>query len=146
MSRKLFLGFGLVPVLLAGCGGSGGGNTDNAQHAVIDVAKGGSVQGVIDALNHVIDLAIPRFNQQGGTLVVPGHGRICNESDVVEYRDMLTIVRDRVQAMVKAGMTLNQVLAARPTLDYEGVYGAVTGPWTTAMFVEAVYRDLSRTR
>ena len=114
------------------------------RYPVVDLSRGGSVKGVIDALNHIIDIAIPRFNQQGGTLIVPGHGRICNESDVVEYRDMLTIIRDRIQAMVKGGMTLPQVLAARPTLDYEGVYGATSGPWTTAMFVEAVYQDLSR--
>ena len=114
------------------------------RYPVIDIGQGGSVQGVLDGLNHIIDLAIPRFNQQGGTLVVPGHGRIGNESDVVEYRDMLAIVSDRVRAMVGAGATLEQVKAARPTLDYDGVYGSDSGPWTTDMFVEAVYRDLAR--
>jgi glyoxylase-like metal-dependent hydrolase (beta-lactamase superfamily II) len=114
------------------------------RYPVVDLAKGGSIQGVIDALNRIIDIAIPRYNQQGGTLIIPGHGRLCNESDVVEYRDMATIVRDRIRRMVTAGMSLEQVLAARPTLDYDGVYGAATGPWTTSMFVEAVYRDLSR--
>jgi hypothetical protein len=73
---------------------------------------------------------------------VPGRGRICDEFDVVEYRDMVTIVRDRVQSMIKKGMTLDQVKAARPTLDFETRYGATTGPWTTAMFVEAVYEGL----
>ena len=114
------------------------------RYPVIDVARGGRVQGVLDGLNRIIDLAIPRFNQQGGTLVIPGHGRIGNESDVVEYRDMLTIVRDRIRRMIAARLTLEQVKAARPTLDYDGVYGASSGPWTTEMFVEAVYRDLSR--
>ncbi len=113
---------------------------------VFDLARGGSLQGVIDALNHIIDLAIPRFNQQGGTLIVPGHGRIANESDVVEYRDMATIIRDRVRAMIASNFTFEQVKAARPTLDYDGVYGASDGPWTSEMFVEAVYRDLSRRR
>jgi glyoxylase-like metal-dependent hydrolase (beta-lactamase superfamily II) len=113
---------------------------------VIDVARGGTTQGMIDGLNRIIDLAIPRFNQQGGTLVVPGHGRIGNESDVVEYRDMLVIVRDRIRLMISRGMSLEAVKAARPTLDYDGVYGASNGPWTTDMFVEAVYRDLSRSR
>ena len=108
----------------------------------IDVARGGTVQGVIDALNRIIDITIPRFNQQGGTRVVPGHGRICNEADVVEYRDMVTIIRDRVAAMVGRGLTLPQILAARPTLDYDGVYGAVNGPWTTAQFIEAVVTTL----
>jgi glyoxylase-like metal-dependent hydrolase (beta-lactamase superfamily II) len=114
-------------------------------YPVIDAARGGTVQGVLDALNRVIDLAIPRFNQQGGTRIVPGHGRICNESDVVEYRNMLAIVRDRIQAMAAAGMPLGEVLAARPTIDYDGIYGADAGPWTTDMFVEAVYRDVRRT-
>jgi glyoxylase-like metal-dependent hydrolase (beta-lactamase superfamily II) len=113
---------------------------------VIDLDRGGSLQGVIDALNRIIDIAIPRFNQQGGTLIVPGHGRISNESDVVEYRDMATIVRDRIQRMVDRGLSLAQVKAARPTLDYDGVYGASDGPWTTEMFVEAAYRDLTRRR
>jgi cyclase len=113
-------------------------------YPVIDRARGGSIQGLIDAANHIIDITIPRFNQQGGTVVVPGHGRLCNEADVVEYRDMITIVRDRVRAMAGKGMTLEQVLAARPTLDYDGVYGATSGPWTTRMFVEAVYQGVRR--
>jgi glyoxylase-like metal-dependent hydrolase (beta-lactamase superfamily II) len=108
----------------------------------IDVARGGTVQGVLDALNRIIDITIPRFNQQGGTRVVPGHGRICNEADVVEYRDMVTIIRDRVAAMAGRGLGLAQIVAARPGLDYEGVYGASSGPWTTAQFIEAVLKTL----
>jgi glyoxylase-like metal-dependent hydrolase (beta-lactamase superfamily II) len=114
------------------------------RYPMIDLARGGSIQGVLDALNHIIDIAISRFNQQGGTLIVPGHGRLCNESDVVEYRDMATIVRDRVTAMLDRGMTLEQVKTARPTLDYDGIYEAATGSWTTDMFVEAVFRSLGR--
>jgi cyclase len=110
----------------------------------IDVARGGTVQGVIDALNRIVDITIPRFNQQGGTRVVPGHGRISNEADVVEYRDMTTIIRDRIAAMAGRGMTLPQIIAARPTLDYDGIYGATTGPWTTAQFIEAVVKTLPR--
>ena len=103
---------------------------------------GGSIQGVIDALNHIIDLTVPADKQEGGTMVVPGHGRLCDEADVVEYRDMLTIIRDRVKAMVAMRMTLQQVQAAQPTRDYDPRYGATTGFWTTAQFVEAVYRNL----
>jgi glyoxylase-like metal-dependent hydrolase (beta-lactamase superfamily II) len=110
---------------------------------MIDLARGGSVQGMLDALNGLIDIAIPRFNQQGGTMVIPGHGRIANESDVVEYRDMATIVRDRVQSMIDRKMTLEQVLAANPVLDYQGIYDRTPG-WTRQMFLEAMYRDLSR--
>jgi len=109
----------------------------------IDVARGGHVNGVIEGLNRLIDLAISEQFTEGGTRIVPGRGRISDEFDVVEYRDMVTIVRDRVQAMIKKGRTLEQVKAARPTIDWEPRYGSTTGPWTTAMFVEAVYRSLS---
>jgi glyoxylase-like metal-dependent hydrolase (beta-lactamase superfamily II) len=112
-------------------------------YPVIDSTRGGHVNGIIEALNRVIDLAISEQFTEGGTRIVPGHGRICDEFDVVEYRDMVTIVRDRVQAMIRKGMTLEQIKAARPTLDFDPRYGSATGPWTTSMFVEAVYRNLS---
>jgi glyoxylase-like metal-dependent hydrolase (beta-lactamase superfamily II) len=111
-------------------------------YPIIDVTRGGSIQGVIDGLNRIIDITIPRFNQMGGTRVIPGHGRICNEADVVEYRDMVTIIRDRVQALVRKGQTLEQVQAARPTYEYDPMYGS-SGTWTPVMFVEAVYRSLT---
>ena len=82
----------------------------------------------------------------GGTRVIPGHGRICNEADVVEYRDMVTIVRDRVKALVEKGMSLEQVQAARPTYEYDPLYGAESGSWTTRMFVEAVYKGVMSQR
>ncbi len=106
-----------------------------------DRARGGTMQGVLDVLNRVIDLAVTEFNGQGGTRIVPGHGRICNQADVVEYRDMATIVRDRVRDLVKAGRTLDQIKAAHLTLDYDGQYS--TPEYTGEMFVEAIYRDLS---
>jgi glyoxylase-like metal-dependent hydrolase (beta-lactamase superfamily II) len=112
-------------------------------YPVIDVERGGTINGVIDSLNRILDLAIPEFRTEGGTLVVPGHGRISDSADVAFYRDMVTIIRDRIQAMVKKGMTLEQVKAARPTADYDPRYGATTGPWTTDMFIEAVYRTVS---
>ena len=77
-------------------------------------------------------------------MVIPGHGRICDENDVVDYRDMLTIIRDRLQAMIKRGMTLQQIEAARPTMDYDPLYGATTGAWTTDQFVEAAYKSLTQ--
>jgi cyclase len=113
-------------------------------YPVIDLENGGSVHGIVDALNLVLDLAVPAHHEEGGTFIVPGHGRISDEFDVLEYRDMVTIVRDRVQAMVKKGMTVDQVKAARPTRDYDPRYGATTGAWTTDKFVEAVYRSLKR--
>jgi glyoxylase-like metal-dependent hydrolase (beta-lactamase superfamily II) len=112
-------------------------------YPVIDAEKGGSFEGVIAALNRIIDITIPKDWQEGGTMVIPGHGRLADEADVVEYRDMVTIIRDRIRDMVKKGMTLEQVKAARPTRDYDGRYGATTGPWTTSMFIEAAYRDLA---
>jgi glyoxylase-like metal-dependent hydrolase (beta-lactamase superfamily II) len=109
----------------------------------IDQANGGSIQGELNALNRILDIAVPAHEQEGGTYVIPGHGRICDEADVLEYRDMVTIVRDRVQDMIKRGLTIDQVKAARPTLDYDLHYGSDTGFVTTAGFVEAVFKDLS---
>lgn len=112
----------------------------------IDVQNGGSFQGVIDALNNILDLTVPAKQQEGGTMVIPGHGRLCDEADVLEYRDMLTIIRDRIQFMVNEGFSLRQVRAAEPTLDYDGRYGADSGFWTTDQFVETVYNELSASR
>ena len=112
-------------------------------YPVIDLQGGGSINGVINALNFILDLTIPAEKQEGGTMVIPGHGRLCDEADVVEYRDMVTIIRDRIQDMIKKGMTLEQVKAAKPTRDYDPIYGSTTGFWTTDMFVEAVYKRLS---
>ena len=110
----------------------------------IDLARGGSIQGVIGALNRILELTVPADRQEGGTMVIPGHGRLCDEADVVEYRDMLTIIRDRIQYMVDQGMSLREVQNARPTLDYDGRYGAESGFWTTEQFVEAVYVGLNQ--
>lgn len=112
-------------------------------YPIIDIARGGNIQGVVESLNRVLDLAFPEFRTEGGTMIVPGHGRIADSADVGYYRDMVTIIRDRVQDMIKKGMTLEQVQAGRPTADYDPRYGATTGSWTTEMFVEAVYRSLS---
>lgn len=112
------------------------------RYPVIDLAHGGNVEGVIAALNKILELTVPERYQEGGTWVVPGHGRLCDEADVVEYRDMVTIIRDRVRDLINQGMTLEQVKAARPTRDYDTRYGATTGSWTTEMFVEAVYNSL----
>ena len=114
-------------------------------YPVIDAEAGGNVTGIIDGLNHILDLTIPRDKQEGGTYVVPGHGRLSDEADVAEYRDMLTIVRDRIQDLVMKGRSLAEVKAAKPTLDYDGRYDATTG-WTRDMFIEAVHRALSTTR
>jgi glyoxylase-like metal-dependent hydrolase (beta-lactamase superfamily II) len=113
-------------------------------YPVIDLDAGGNIQGVIAGLNRIIDLCIPVYGQEGGTLVVPGHGRLSDMGDVINYREMATIVRDRVQDMVNKGMTLDQVKAAKPTRDYDPVYGATSGFWTTDMFVEAVYKGLKK--
>jgi len=112
-------------------------------YPVIDTARGGSFQGVIDALNRIIDITIPEFNAMGGTRVIPGHGRIANEIDVVEYRDMLTIIRDRIQLIAEEGGTLQDVKAAKVTLEYDGTYGLASGPWTTDRFLETAFKELS---
>jgi cyclase len=111
-------------------------------YPVIDLANGGSVQGILDGLNRILEITISTQRVEGGTYVIPGHGRICDQFDVLEYRDMVTIVRDRIQALIKKGMSLEQIRATRPTEDYDDRYGSASGPWTTDMFVEAVYKSL----
>jgi cyclase len=111
-------------------------------YPVIDVKHGGTLQGVIDAVNHIIDIAVPEDHEEGGTMIIPGHGRMCDEADVDEYRNMLTIIRDRIEDLKKKGQTLQQVKAARPTRDYDRRYGATSGAWTTEMFVEAAYNTI----
>lgn len=111
----------------------------------IDRAAGGSFQGIIDSLNRILDLAVPADRQEGGTMIIPGQGRLCDEADVLEYRDMLTIIRDRIRYLVDEGMSLDEVLDARPTLDYDGRYGADSGFWTTEQFITAIYEELSET-
>ena len=108
----------------------------------IDLERGGSVNGEIAALNHILDLTVPADKQEGGTLVIPGHGRLCEEADVVEYRDMITIVRDRIQDLMKKGNTLGQIKEARPTRDYDPQYISKDSFVKTDQFVEAVYRSL----
>jgi cyclase len=112
-------------------------------YPVIDQQRGGTINGIIKSLNYLLDLAIPKDKQEGGTYLIPGHGRLCDEADLLEYRDMVTIIRDRIGDLVRKGRTLEQVRESKPTLDYDGRYGATSGNWTTDMFVEAVYRDLS---
>ena len=106
--------------------------------------QGGSYNGLLNALNTIIELTVPKDKQEGGTFVIPGHGRLVDEADVVEFRDLGTIIRDRIQDAIKKGMTLEQVKAAKLTLDYDGRYGATTGFWTTDGFIEAAYRSLSQ--
>jgi glyoxylase-like metal-dependent hydrolase (beta-lactamase superfamily II) len=119
---------------------------DTTRFPVIDLEKGGSIQGEIDALNRIIEIAIPSIPlvwQDGGTYVIPGRGRICDQADVVEYRDMVTIVRDVVQDLMKQGMTLDQIKKANPANGYRKRYGTDSGPWTTDMFIEAIYKSLT---
>ena len=109
---------------------------------IIDVDSGGSINGVLDGLNAILKLAIPEFRTEGGTMIVPGHGRLADSADVGYYRDMLTIIRNQVQALIDEGLTLQQVIERRPTFGYEGRFGSKGGSWTTEMFIEAVYRSL----
>ena len=113
-------------------------------YPIIDLAGGGSYQGLLDAVNKILDLTITVYGQDGGTLIVPGHGRLCDTGDLLNYREMVTIIRDRLVDMIKKGMTLEQVKAAKPTFDYDPLYGTSTGFWTTDMFVEAAYKSLSQ--
>ena len=115
----------------------------NSTFPVFNMEQGGSYQGVIASLNRIIEITVPKDKQEGGTYVIPGHGRLADEADVVEYRDMATILRDRFRDAIRKKMTLDQVKAANLVRDYEGRYGASEGFWTTDAFVEAAYRSLS---
>jgi cyclase len=117
---------------------------DLTKYPMIDIEGGGTIETIVTSLNRLIDVVVPRANAAGGTMVIPSYGRIADHAEVVYYRDMTTIVRDRVQDMIKRGMTLEQVKAARPTRDWDARYGRDTGPWTTDMFVEAVYQSLKK--
>jgi glyoxylase-like metal-dependent hydrolase (beta-lactamase superfamily II) len=119
---------------------------DQTRFPVIDVSRGGSVQGEIAALNVLVDIAVtptPLPWQEGGTMVVPGHGRVAESAELVEYRDMVTIIRDVIADMIKRGMTLDQIKAADPTKGFTPEFGSSSGAWTTDMFVEAVYKSLT---
>jgi len=120
---------------------------DMTRFPVIDVARGGTIEGTITALSRVVDLAIPSVpivSREAGTIVIPGHGHLCDQFDVVEYRDMVSIVRDRVRDLRDAGMTLDQIQAASPARGYTRRYGSDSGSWTTRNFVEAIYRSLPK--
>ena len=104
--------------------------------------QGGAIQGVIKGLDHILDLAVAEYRSQGGTYIIPSRGRLSDTADVASYRNMLVMVRDRIQDLIGKGMTLEQVKAARPILDFDGRYGSNTGSWTTAVFIEAVFKSL----
>jgi len=116
---------------------------DPTEYPIIDLKNGGSLQGVLEGLNRLRLMAVPADHMENGTMIIPGHGRVSDVADLDIYQQMVTIVRDRLQDMIKRGMTLDQVKAAKPTRDYDPIYGHDTGTWTTDMFVEAAYRSLS---
>ena len=119
---------------------------DTTHFPVIDVEHGGSIQGEIDALNKLIELTVaptPFIYRGVGTYVIPGHGRLCEQMEIVDYRDMVVIVRDVIADMIKQGMTLGQIKEASPAKPYETQFGSNTGPWTTDMFIEAIYKSLT---
>jgi len=117
---------------------------DETSFPYIDLAHGGHINGIIEGLNQLLEITVPKHLQEGGTMVIPGHGRIGDEHDVLEYRDMVTIIRDRVQNAIKKGMTLQQIKAAKPsyTYEYEPRFGN-NKAWTPEMFVDAIYKNLS---
>ena len=120
---------------------------DTRQFPVIDVERGGGIQGEIAALSRLVELAVPSVpvvTREAGTIVVPGHGHLCDQYDVVEYRDMVTIIRDRVRDLIKAGRSLGEIQAAQPAKGYMGRYGNEGGAWTTERFIEAIYKSLAK--
>jgi glyoxylase-like metal-dependent hydrolase (beta-lactamase superfamily II) len=119
---------------------------DMTRFPMIDLSRGGSIRGEIEVLNQLIDLAIPSIPlpwKDGGTIVVPGHGRLSQQAELVEYRDMVTIITDRIEDLIRQGMTLGAIQRANPTKGWDRRFGSTTGSWTTAMFVEAVHKSLT---
>jgi glyoxylase-like metal-dependent hydrolase (beta-lactamase superfamily II) len=123
---------------------SAGDIFDFTSYPRIDLAQGGSLQGVLAGLNRMVELAVPEFRTEGGTMVIPGHGRVCDLADLAYYRDMITIIRDRIQDMIKRDLTLQQIKAVKPTEDWDPRFGSASGAWTTEMFVEAAYKSLTQ--
>ena len=120
---------------------------DPQRFPIIDLARGGSINGTIDALNHIVDdLLISKFGEEAGTYVIPGRGRLCDRTDIVNYRDMVTIIRDRIEDLIQKGMTLEQVKAAKPALGFDTLYGEGEKSPATETFIETIYRDLSKAR
>jgi cyclase len=120
---------------------------DQTSFPYIDLAHGGSINGIIAGLNDLLEITVPKHNQEGGTMLIPGHGRISDEHDLLEYRDMVTIVRDRVQNAIKKGMSLQQIKGAKPSYTYEYEPRFARNPsWTAEMFVEAIYKSLTNTK
>ena len=115
---------------------------DMTGYPFIDVRAGGSINQIVEGLNRLLDLTVPDTKTEGGTLVIPGRGRLLDQSDVAYYREMIAIIRDRIQDGIKRGLTLAQIKAGKPTLDYDPRFGHATGAWTTDMFIEAAYRSL----
>jgi cyclase len=111
-------------------------------YPMIDMAKGGTLQGVLAGLNKMLDIVIPEFRSEGGTYIIPAHGRVADTADLAYYRDMVTIIRDRVQDSMKKNMTLDQIKASKPSEDWDGRFGKLPG-MTGDAFVEVVYKSLT---
>jgi len=125
---------------------SSGPIVDLRTFPVIDIDRGGSIGGLITALNNLVEMTIPPSPlnwHEDRTFVVPAYGRVMDQADVVEYRDMVVVIRDRIADGVKKGLTLEQIRKTEPTKGFRGQYGPATGRWTNDMFVTAVYRSLT---
>lgn len=111
------------------------------RYPVIDTARGGTVKGLVSALGKVLELAVSEAFSEGGTKIVPARGRISEEIDVAEFRDMVAIIRDRVQDGINKKQTLDQVKASKPTRDYDAEYNASQAD--ADRLVESMYRTLA---
>jgi cyclase len=109
-------------------------------------AHEGSIQGVLASLNRLLDISIPAEKEEGGTVFIPGHGRLCDQADVTEYRDMIAIIQSRIRDLINKGMSLEQVKTAKPTRDFDPLYATSSGPAAADNFVEEIYRSLSKSK
>ena len=110
----------------------------NGRYPFIDLSSGGSVDGMIGAADRVLAFA------DSNTRIIPGHGPLGNRASLQAYRDMLVTIRDRIRGMVRDGMSLALVQAAKPTLQFDAVWGK--GRITPELLVETVFTEINQTR
>ncbi len=115
---------------------------DMTSYPIIDTTRGGTIDGELVALNKLMEMAVPARQVEGGTVIIPGHGRLCDVSDVAQYTIMVTTIRDRVQFYKNQGKTLQQVLELKPSGDYDQRWGSANASWSARDFVMAVYQTL----
>jgi cyclase len=108
----------------------------NTFYPIIDLTSGGSIDGVILS----VDRILAQTDEQ--TKIIPGHGPVATRADLKAYRDMLAQVRQRIKALIAAGKTIEEAVAAAPTKDFDSKWG--TGYVTPDVFTKLVFSSLTK--